>query len=279
METGEYPVEERLPTESEWRRIGASRSTVREALRRCRGVDRGTVQRRQGAGSVVVAASPEARDVHSLSSLADLSQFARIRITNAVEPEITLPAHVAGSDGGEENSRWWLIKGLRRSEAGGKRSYRATYSSYTPQPPSRYVPNPPRWSRPLTTLAARAGEDIIEIEQDLRGETMSKDIAAHLQQKTGTISIRVVAPLSAREGVGSRASDDARGPVERPHIERSSTMADVADVREEITRPKSVRGRGIFGSKTPATSFAYRHMSERMGAGCQVRAAEKCPSI
>ena len=75
VETGEYPLEERLPTESELcDEFGASRFTVREALRRL--VDRGMVQRRQGAGSVVVAASPEARYVHSLSSLADLSQLA-----------------------------------------------------------------------------------------------------------------------------------------------------------------------------------------------------------
>ena len=75
VETGQYPLEERLPTESELcDEFGASRFTVREALRRL--VDHGMVQRRQGAGSVVVAASPQARYVHSLSSLADLSQFA-----------------------------------------------------------------------------------------------------------------------------------------------------------------------------------------------------------
>src|SRR5579863_6499606 len=75
VESGEYPLEERMPTESELcDEFGASRFTVREALRRL--VDHGMVQRRQGAGSIVVAASPKARYVHSLSSLGDLSQFA-----------------------------------------------------------------------------------------------------------------------------------------------------------------------------------------------------------
>src|SRR5271155_5664034 len=75
MESGEYPVEMRLPTESELcDEFGASRFTVREALRRL--VDQGMVQRRQGAGSIVVAVKPQARYVHSLSSLADLFQFA-----------------------------------------------------------------------------------------------------------------------------------------------------------------------------------------------------------
>ena len=58
VETGQYPLEERLPTESELcDEFGASRFTVREALRRL--VDHGMVQRRQGAGSIVVAASPQ----------------------------------------------------------------------------------------------------------------------------------------------------------------------------------------------------------------------------
>ena len=65
----------RLPTESELcDEFNASRFTVREALRRL--VEQGMVQRRQGAGSIVVSTTPQARYVHSLSSLSDLFQFA-----------------------------------------------------------------------------------------------------------------------------------------------------------------------------------------------------------
>src|SRR6185437_16131454 len=75
METGTYSVDTRLPTESELcDEFNASRFTVREALRRL--VEQGMVQRRQGAGSIVVSATPQARYVHSLSSLSDLFQFA-----------------------------------------------------------------------------------------------------------------------------------------------------------------------------------------------------------
>src|SRR6187431_3357479 len=75
MQAGQYPVDMRLPTESELcEEFKASRFTVRESLRRL--VDQGMVQRRQGAGSVVVSATPQARYVHTLSSLGDLFQFA-----------------------------------------------------------------------------------------------------------------------------------------------------------------------------------------------------------
>ena len=101
VETGQYPLEERLPTESELcDEFGASRFTVREALRRL--VDHGMVQRRQGAGSIVVAASPKARYVHSLSSLADLSQFALDTHYELLSSSPTkLPAGVAAQIGGK----------------------------------------------------------------------------------------------------------------------------------------------------------------------------------
>ena len=75
VEAGVYPLETSLPTESELcDEFEASRYTVREALRRL--VDQGMVHRRQGSGSVVVAREPQARYVHSLSSLDGLFRFA-----------------------------------------------------------------------------------------------------------------------------------------------------------------------------------------------------------
>ena len=73
VEDGLYPLETSLPTEGELcEEFAASRYTVREALRRL--VEQGMVSRRQGSGSVVVASQPQARYVHSLSSLAGLFQ-------------------------------------------------------------------------------------------------------------------------------------------------------------------------------------------------------------
>ena len=77
VQTGLYPIDMRLPTESELcGEFNASRFTIREALRRM--LEQGMVQRRQGAGSVVVSTRPQARYVHTLSSLSDLFQFALV---------------------------------------------------------------------------------------------------------------------------------------------------------------------------------------------------------
>ncbi len=199
VETGRYPLEERLPTESELcDEFGASRFTVREALRRL--VDHGMVQRRQGAGSIVVAASPKARYVHSLSSLADLSQFALDTHYELLASSPTnLPAGVAAQIGGKAGSRWWLITGLRRAELRG--SVICYVHTYLPERLSRYVRELADCVGPFHAhLAKRTGEDIVEIEQDLRGEPMGKDVASNLGQKPGTISVCALRRYVTRKG-------------------------------------------------------------------------------
>ncbi len=199
VETGQYPLEERLPTESELcDEFGASRFTVREALRRL--VDHGMVQRRQGAGSVVVAASPQARYVHSLSSLADLSQFALDTHYELLSSAQTKPSSdIAAEIGGKSGSRWWLIKGLRRGELGG--SVICYVHTYVPDRLSRYVRELARCVGPFHAhLTKRTGEEIVEIEQDLRGEPMNRDVANHLQQGAGTISVCALRRYMTRKG-------------------------------------------------------------------------------
>lgn len=72
---GEVAVGSHLPTEQELRRrFGASRHTVREALRLLQ--DRGLIRRRQGAGSRVIAREPPEGTVTSINSLPDLMQYA-----------------------------------------------------------------------------------------------------------------------------------------------------------------------------------------------------------
>lgn len=72
---GTIAVGERLPAEHALcARFGASRHTVREALRLLQ--EAGLVIRRQGAGTTVVAAEPADRFVNSVSSLDELVQYA-----------------------------------------------------------------------------------------------------------------------------------------------------------------------------------------------------------
>ena len=199
VESGAYPLEQRLPTESELcDEFGASRFTVREALRRL--VDHGMVQRRQGAGSIVVAAAPQARYVHSLSSLADLSQFAfNTHYEFLSIRQIALPGKIVQEIGGDAGSRWWLIEGLRSSERGG--NVLCYVRSYVPRRLSRYIPELRRCIGPFHVhLAKRTSDEIIEVEQELRGEVMSRATASRLRQAAGTIGIRALRRYITRRG-------------------------------------------------------------------------------
>jgi GntR family transcriptional regulator len=188
LEAGKYRVGMRLPTESELcEEFKASRFTVRESLRRL--VDQGMVQRRQGAGSVVVAATPQARYVHTLSSLGDLFQFALDTHYELVSlKQVSISAEIAAGVGGEAGERWWQLKGLRRNEKGGKPfSYLHSY----------VAPRAGAYARELESvvgpfyahLAQRTGEEILGAEQDLQGAPMTAEVSSHLQVKAGTIGM------------------------------------------------------------------------------------------
>lgn len=113
IEAGAFPLGNFLPTESELCEIfGASRHTVREALRRL--TEAGMIQRRQGSGSQVTAVRAHAAYVHSMRSLNELFQYAadtRFRI-GSVRVAVPGPLHRAdlGDAAGED---WLMAEGLR----------------------------------------------------------------------------------------------------------------------------------------------------------------------
>ncbi len=199
VEDGSYPLETSLPTESELcEEFGASRYTVREALRRL--VEQGMVARRQGSGSVVVASQPQARFVHSLSSLAGLFQFALethyevISIDKAV-----LSDALAHQVGGEPGSTWNLVKGIRRERAGGE--VVSFTHSYIPNRLSRHVAGLPGCVGPFYAQLSRlACEEILEADQEIRGEPMNKEIARHLSCKPGDTAICALRRYTTAKG-------------------------------------------------------------------------------
>ncbi len=199
VEDGTYALDRSLPTESELcEEFGASRYTIREALRRL--VEQGMVSRRQGAGSVVVAAKPQARYVHSLSSLADLFQFAldthyEVLSTSSVKLDATLAAAV----GGEPGSRWSLIKGIRRTAPGG--SVVCYTHSYVPDRLKKLIRELPGCVGPFYAhLAERSGEEIVEADQEIRGEAMDEEVAAQLGREAGTVALCVMRRYTSRQG-------------------------------------------------------------------------------
>lgn len=148
----------------------------------------------------MVAARPQARYVYSLSSLADLSQFALDTHYELLSSAPTkLPPDVGAEIGGKTGSRWWLIKGLRRGELGG--SVICYVHTYVPERLSRYVRELARCIGPFHAhLTKRTGEEIVEIEQDLCGEPMNRDVASHLRQNPGTISVCALRRYVTRKG-------------------------------------------------------------------------------
>jgi DNA-binding GntR family transcriptional regulator len=188
MQAGQYPVDMRLPTESELcDEFNASRFTVREALRRL--VEQGMVQRRQGAGSVVVSTKPQARYVHSLSSLSDLFQFALDTHYDLLSiDQVTLDAQVAADLGVAAGERWQVVEGLRRHEKGGTAF--CYLHSYVAPRAKAYVRELRRCVGPFYAhLANRTREDILEVRQDIFGTPMNARIASHLKCKTDTIAM------------------------------------------------------------------------------------------
>jgi DNA-binding GntR family transcriptional regulator len=113
IEAGEHALGSYLPTESELcDAYGASRHTVREALRRL--IELGMIQRRQGSGSQVTAVRAHAGYVHSMRSLNELFQYAadtRFRIGSV---RLAVPEPADRADLGEGADDLWLMaEGLR----------------------------------------------------------------------------------------------------------------------------------------------------------------------
>lgn len=199
MQAGKYPVDMRLPTESELcEEFNASRFTVREALRRL--VEQGMVQRRQGAGSVVVSTTPQAQYVHSLSSLSDLFQFALdthydMLSINTVE----LDAKLAADLGAAAGERWQVIEGLRSHEKNGTAI--CLVHSYIAPRARNFVRELKRCVGPFYAhLANRTREDILEVRQDIFGTPMTADMARHLKCPIDTIAMCAFRRYATRKG-------------------------------------------------------------------------------
>jgi GntR family transcriptional regulator len=199
MQAGKYPVDMRLPTESELcEEFNASRFTVREALRRL--VEQGMVQRRQGAGSIVVSTTPQAQYVHTLSSLNDLFQFALDTHYDllSIDP-VMLDAKTATDLGAEAGERWQVIEGLRSHEKGGQAI--CVVHSYVAPRAKSFVRELKRCVGPFYAhLANRTGEDILEVRQDIFGTPMTPKMAGLLKCKNDAIAMCAFRRYTTRNG-------------------------------------------------------------------------------
>ncbi len=117
IEAGRHPVGAMLPTERELCRVyKCSRHTTRAALRVL--TERGLLSRRQGSGSVVMAARSTGRYVQTVDSLNELIRYtedARLQIIGA---PVTVEAQALPQDEGVGAGTSWIeLRGLRRTDA------------------------------------------------------------------------------------------------------------------------------------------------------------------
>lgn len=191
IEAGEYAVGAFLPTEAELcAEFGVSRYTVREALRRLS--EAGYVQRRQGAGSEVLAARPKQQYVHAMNSLETLFQYASdtdFRIDEAVV-ETPGPDHAADLDE-RADEPWLSIRGLRSQGPNAKPICAshvfvdAAYASVLEDLPSSGFAIHRK-------LEERFGAVVTEVEQEIRSQRMPETAAAALGCRRGSWAVRVL---------------------------------------------------------------------------------------
>jgi DNA-binding GntR family transcriptional regulator len=113
---GKYAVGDLLPTETElMARHGASRQTVREALRIL--MDQGLIVRRAGLGSIVIAAEPPVLFTHSVKSLGEWLRYANETYREVVATsDVVADRKLAALLKCEPGKNWFLIESVRRAD-------------------------------------------------------------------------------------------------------------------------------------------------------------------
>jgi DNA-binding GntR family transcriptional regulator len=168
---GVYPVGSHVPTESELcEEFDVSRYTVRAALSHL--VEHGMVTRRKGIGTVVIAAHSQRAYQQSISSLADLFQFALdtyvlIRSSTMVE----LTEDIARTLGAEPGERWLQVDSVRWTAPGGTPI--CCTSSFIPERLAWVGPELPDCVGPFYAhIEERSKEPLTHATQEIRGERM-----------------------------------------------------------------------------------------------------------
>jgi GntR family transcriptional regulator len=190
IQDGQYPVASLLPAETTLTtEFDTSRNTVREALRLL--VERGLVRRRQGSGTVVIAATPAVNYLQSITRLDDL--FANARDTyyalHSIDTVSVDPA-IADCIACHASERRILITGMRWTERGGTPiSY---IESYVPVEFAAHVEH--FWDAQVpfySILETATGRSIDDVSQHIRAVAMPRGVAAGFGLAPGAISLQV----------------------------------------------------------------------------------------
>ena len=181
---GRVGIGERLPTEQELcLRFGASRYTVREALRRLQ--DLGLIVRRQGSGSVVTAARPDGRFHNALSSLAEIGQYASsTRLEVLAVEKILVEGRTAELLHSQPDVPWVRVIALRRQP--GERSPLCYTEVFLPAAYSDVAQAIGTFPTAVyAVLESRYGVRIEEVVQSLEASSADANLASRLSIEVG----------------------------------------------------------------------------------------------
>lgn len=197
---GIYPIGSLIPPEIELAaEFGASRTTIREALRYLR--ERGYVERRQGIGTRVVSDTSRSTFFQSFNSLHELFQVSAETYYVVMDTKIVrLEAEIAELVGGLAGEEWILVDGIRWTEAGGKPI--CFIQSYIPKRFEHLVPQFANMKGPFfALLEAHADGPIEEAIQEIRALPMPLEMTRQLGLKPGAWSLQLLRRYITESGV------------------------------------------------------------------------------
>lgn len=186
--SGRYPVGAQLPTELEiCRTEGVSRHTARDALRIL--IDEGLVERRQGAGTKVIAAERPAAFVQPLGGPQELMQYARdARLALTATLRRPLEAAEAAWLETSGDTPWIVADGLRRRASG---EILARTRLFIPESFGEIADDIGTWPGAVQELIERRwGVRPTHIAQQITAQVLDEDAARHLNAKPGTAALR-----------------------------------------------------------------------------------------
>lgn len=196
---GRYPVGGLLPTEAELcETLRVSRHTVREALRRLK--DAGLVDRRQGAGTVVVAREPDRVFVHTVRDISGLFQFAADTLFELGKAVLSpLSVEEAAACAAQPGERWLRCEGMRRTRDG--RPIGPVTALVAPRFAAIASALPETLTGPIYSLIEkRFGVPVAEVVQEISAGPMPASFAPLFGKRGRPVGMRFVRRYLAANG-------------------------------------------------------------------------------
>lgn len=185
---GRHAVGALLPTEAELcARFRVSRYTVREALRRLS--EAGFVERRQGAGTLVVSGEPRKVFAQSVRTVADLLQYAvDTKLVAAKTTMIRAEEKDAATIGAPPGTDWLKIEGHRRDAAG---EAICAVEVFIDARFAGIANDLPELKGPIfTRIEERFGATIAEVDQEISAGELPAPVARALGRMTHAVGMR-----------------------------------------------------------------------------------------